>query len=127
VSGPSSFIGGGSYRPAPTGAQHPPALPRCVPTLSVCAGGLVNLNAEASALLFGLATGVCLHQPPKVRAGRQPQPWELSAGACRPLLRRADQVRQLRFWVPVAECPPVGRYLLAPTASDSKRFVLVPH
>lgn len=118
---PSSFLGGGSYRPEPTKPAIV-SLPRCVATLTVYEDGFINLNQEASVLLAGLGQGVCLHPPAPTRAGRTPQPWQLSAGTCCVFSKRTDKY-QLRFRA--AHHPPAGRYLLSPVAGNPARFVLV--
>ncbi len=130
---PTAFSGAPDLnpnRPGPTPASGyvpagRPVLSRVVPTLTVYAEGLVNLNTEASAFFLG---GVCLHPPAPVRAGRTPAPWQISTGPCNKLLpvNRDKPAGSMRFRVDPDGCPPEGRYLLAPVVGHHARFLLVP-
>lgn len=130
---PQSFHGTpglSSLHPAPTPVAGEPVggwgpSMRAVATLTVYADGNVNLNGEAGQLLDNGAGGVCLVEPAKVRAGRRPAPWLVTAGGCCSFRGRSDKPGQLRFWADRSACPAPGRYLLAATAQVG-HYALVP-
>lgn len=102
-------------------------LPRTVPTLTAYADGMVNLNAEATALLAALGEGIGFHppKPHRERAGnpRRPNFWELSPGPHRLLAPAERGGFRLRAG---KAAPPPGRYILTPMAGQPDRFTLVP-
>ena len=100
-------------------------LPRIVPTLTVYANGYVQPNAEGAALLSAYAPGLCFHAPPAPRASRPARPWQVSAGRCHLFVPHESKPGQLRLSA-AGECPPEGRYLLAPVAGQPTRFTLLP-
>jgi hypothetical protein len=106
-----------------------PTLPRSVPTLTVYADGLVNLNSEATALLLAIGEAVDLHKPRPHRQNvgnpRRPNLWEISIGTTHRLLGREDRITVARFKAG-KQAPPPARYLLTPIAGQPERFTLVP-
>jgi hypothetical protein len=92
-------------------SQTPPTLPRSVPTLTVYADGLVNLNSEATALLLAIGEAVDLHPPyPELGLFRgpnflyttptHPAPAHPALGSLYPTRRSASYPKLLlrKFW-----------------------------
>jgi hypothetical protein len=98
-------------------------LPRTVPTLISYADGLVNFNAEATALLNN-EIDFYTPRPHRTRAGnpRRPNLWEVGPGLHKliPASRGGYRVRMGK------QAPPAGRYLLTPIAYQPGRYTLVP-